>query len=427
MAEGVRRVALRVRVVSAVLLSASTLVWVSGSPVGAWSSDDSAVAVFGSASDSVEIGYSVAVDSSGNVYTAGLFRHTVDFDPGAGTTNLTSNGNYDGFVSKLDSSGDLVWAKSFGDTGTDGGYSVAVDSSGNVYTAGYFSDTVDFDPGSGTAELTSNAGVDAFVLKLDSSGNLATANPAGVSVSKATVSVSEAGPTAEEFTVVLDAPPTSDVVLTVTSADTGEATVSPATLTFTNGNWDSAQTVTVTGVNDVVDDGDQETTITVAVDDANSDDTYDNVADSTVTATTADDDTAGYTLSDTTVTVAETGTTATFTVVLDTQPISDVVFSVSSADTGEATVSPATLTFTSSNWSTSQYVTVTGVNDVVDVDDPEAPGTLALPVTRTQGTTSWKVLGENEHGRGPASELAARLDGETANGGTTNGGTGGDR
>jgi len=65
---------------------------------------------------------------------------------------------------------------------------------------------------------------------------------------------------------------------------------------------------------------------------------------------------------------------------------------------------------------------------VVDVDDPEAPGTLALPVTRTQGTTSWKVLGENEHGRGPASELAARLDGETTNGGTGGDGeTGGDR
>jgi hypothetical protein len=55
---------------------------------------------------------------------------------------------------------------------------------------------------------------------------------------------------------------------------------------------------------------------------------------------------------------------------------------------------------------------------VVDVDDPEAPGTLALPVTRTQGTTSWKVLGENEHGRGPASELATRLDGEATDGGT---------
>jgi len=81
---------------------------------------------------------SVAVDSSGNVYTTGHFGGTVDFDPGAGTTNLTSNGHEDVFVSKLDSSGDLVWAKSFGGTGRDRGWAVAVDSSGNVYTAGFF-------------------------------------------------------------------------------------------------------------------------------------------------------------------------------------------------------------------------------------------------------------------------------------------------
>ena len=71
----------------------------------------------------------MAVDSSGNVYTTGAFQGTVDFDPGAGTTNLTSIGGYDVFVSKLDSSGDLVWARSFGATGysTDVGKSVAVD------------------------------------------------------------------------------------------------------------------------------------------------------------------------------------------------------------------------------------------------------------------------------------------------------------
>ncbi|MCP4785811.1 MAG: hypothetical protein GY878_19890 [Fuerstiella sp.] len=103
------------RVLTAFLLFTSLLTWVPGSPTGAWSSDDGAVAVFGG-SGSSDYGYSVAVDSSGNVYTTGKFYGTVDFDPGAGTTNLTSNGGTDVFVSKLDSSGDLVWAKSFGDT-----------------------------------------------------------------------------------------------------------------------------------------------------------------------------------------------------------------------------------------------------------------------------------------------------------------------
>ncbi|SVE51796.1 uncharacterized protein METZ01_LOCUS504650, partial [marine metagenome] len=120
---------------------------------------------------STESGYG-AVDSSGNVYTTGTFRNTVDFDPGAGTANLTSNGIYDVFVSKLDSSGNYVWAKSFGGTNSDVGRSVAVDSSGNVYTTGYFKSTPgDFDPGSGTANLTSNGVHDVFVSKLDSSGN----------------------------------------------------------------------------------------------------------------------------------------------------------------------------------------------------------------------------------------------------------------
>ena len=63
--------ALTVRVVAAMLLAGSTLVWASGSPVGAWSTSDGAVAVFGS-SDS-DLGQSVAVDSSGTVYTTGIF------------------------------------------------------------------------------------------------------------------------------------------------------------------------------------------------------------------------------------------------------------------------------------------------------------------------------------------------------------------
>ena len=80
-----------------------------------------------------------------------------------------------------------------------------------------------------------------------------------------TTTVAEDGSTTDDFTVVLDAQPISDVVISVTSSDTGEATVSPATLTFTSGNWDSSQTVTVTGVDDSLIDGSQTTTVTIAV------------------------------------------------------------------------------------------------------------------------------------------------------------------
>ncbi|MDH5387591.1 MAG: hypothetical protein OEY06_03970 [Gammaproteobacteria bacterium] len=66
---------------------------------------------------------------------------------------------------------------------------------------------------------------------------------------------------------------------------------------------------------------------------------------------------------------AEDGTTDIFTLVLDTAPIDDVVINLSSSDTSEATVSPSSVTFTSSNWSTLQTVIVTGVNDAVDDGD----------------------------------------------------------
>ena len=150
--------------------------------------------------------------------------------------------------------------------------------------------------------------------------------------------VDESG-TTDLFTVVLDAQPTSDVVLTVTSSDTGEATVN-SPLTFTPANWDTAQTVTVTGVDDDLVDGTITSTITLAVDDANADDSFDAVADQTVSVDTTDDDVAGFTVDEFegSTEVDESGTTDTFTVVLDAQPTSDVVLTVTSSDTGEATV-----------------------------------------------------------------------------------------
>ena len=183
--------------------------------------------------------------------------------------------------------------------------------------------------------------------------------------SDASTGVAETGST-DTFTVVLDAEPTSDVVIDITSADTGEATVT-SSLTFTSANWDTAQTVTVTGVDDDLGDGTQTTTITLTVNDGSSDNDFDGVVDQTVSVTTTDSDTAGFTVIESggSSTVAETGSTDTFTVVLDAQPASDVVIAVTSADAGEVTGSAATLTFTSGNWDASQTITVTGIDDSV--------------------------------------------------------------
>ncbi|MCP4852864.1 MAG: trypsin-like serine protease, partial [Fuerstiella sp.] len=118
-----------------------------------------------------------------------------------------------------------------------------------------------------------------------------TGQTAGITVSETNgaTTVAETA-TTDTFTVVLNVQPTSDVVINVGSSDTGEATVDKSTLTFTNANWDTAQTVTVTGVDDTDADGDQNTGITLSIDDAASDDTYDVLGDRLVNVTTTDDE-----------------------------------------------------------------------------------------------------------------------------------------
>lgn len=81
---------------------------------------------------------------------------------------------------------------------------------------------------------------------------------------------SESGATAT-FTIVLGSPPTDDAVIGLSSSDTTEGTVLPSSVTFTSANWDTPQTVTASGVDDVIDDGDIVFTITAAVYDADDD------------------------------------------------------------------------------------------------------------------------------------------------------------
>lgn len=109
--------------------------------------------------------WSITVDAAGNVYTTGNFSGTADFDPGPDTFTLTSNGVDDIFISKLDRNGDFVWAKGMGGNESENAVGIAVDSSDNVYTTGVFYNSVDFDPGAGTANLTSAGERDIFVTK----------------------------------------------------------------------------------------------------------------------------------------------------------------------------------------------------------------------------------------------------------------------
>ena len=143
------------------------------------------------------------------------------------------------------------------------------------------------------------------------------------------------------------------------------------------------QTVTVTGVDDALDDGNVAYTILTAPA-TSTDPTYSGVDAADVTVTNTDNDAAGITVTPTTgLTTTEAGGTATFTVVLNTQPTADVTIALSSSDTTEGTVSPASLTFTTANWNVPQTVTVTGVNDALD-DGNVAYTIVTAPATSTR-------------------------------------------
>lgn len=66
-------------------------------------------------------GHDIAIDNDENVYTTGRFSGVCDFDAGPGTFNLTSNGEEDIFILKVDSSGNFIWARSMGSAGIDDG------------------------------------------------------------------------------------------------------------------------------------------------------------------------------------------------------------------------------------------------------------------------------------------------------------------
>jgi hypothetical protein len=126
-----------------------------------------------------EVEPSITTDSYGAVYVTGAFTGTWDFDPSNGTTSLSSNGNRDIFVQKLDNAGNLLWAKSIGGISYDEGTAITTDGEDNVIIFGYFTETVDFDPGPGVTELTSHLinpigevyNKDIFILKLNPSGD----------------------------------------------------------------------------------------------------------------------------------------------------------------------------------------------------------------------------------------------------------------
>lgn len=112
----------------------------------------------------------LTLDGAGNQYLAGTFTGTVDLDPGTGVQSATNPNFDDIFIQKLDGSGNLVWARTFGGTGTEKVTDLRVDNNGNVFVVGSFEGQVDMNPGPGTDLHISNGFEDFYLTKLNGNG-----------------------------------------------------------------------------------------------------------------------------------------------------------------------------------------------------------------------------------------------------------------
>ena len=211
----------------------------------------------------------------------------------------------------------------------------------------------------------------ATVRATDEDGNTdtaavqVTAGGRSLVLSKNSVTVAEKAGT-DSFTVALDSQPTGDITVALTTTgETGALTLDQTELTFKPGDWNQAQTVTVTGVDDKVDNADdkREASITLVASGRG----FAATVEYTVAATVTDDDDKGITFSKKALSVAENGGTDSYTIVLDTEPTGDVTVTVRGVNTAPLlSVDTATLVFGPTDWDQPQTVTFTGGNDDLD-------------------------------------------------------------
>ncbi|MBT4121304.1 MAG: hypothetical protein HOA57_03575 [Candidatus Magasanikbacteria bacterium] len=206
---------------------------------------------------------------------------------------------------------------------------------------------------------------------------------AGITQSTTTLAVTE-GSTTSSYTMVLNTQPTNSVVITLATS-TADISLSTTTLTFTTANWDTAQTVTVTAVDDSLDEDSESVTISHIA--SGGDGNYDGISISDVTVTVTDDDTAGVTISDITMSVTEGGSTDNYTAVLASEPTDNVTIALL-ASGADASISTSSIIFTSANWNTPVTVTVTATDD----STVELSETVTITHTATSDDTNYDAI-----------------------------------
>ena len=256
-----------------------------------------------------------------------------------------------------------------------GGIALAVGTTVNISDSTISNNTADFNGGgifnfggyvvidsSSFSENSANPSNDPAAL-----GGNDILNQIGVIVSPVTDHIiNESGaPGTTTFSVRLNQqpPPGKTITIGVASTDTSEVDISPATLTFTDGNFNIDQTVTITAVNDDVDDDNQTFNIVLTDNTLAGLGLDGNFEIAAVPVTTVDDDVAGITVGPISGHTTEDGGLATFTVVLTSEPVAEVAISLNSSNILEGIVSPDQLSFDNTDWNLAKTVTVTGVGD----------------------------------------------------------------
>lgn len=198
------------------------------------------------------------------------------------------------------------------------------------------------------------------VAIVDVSVSITDNDTAGATIvqSGGTTQVAEGG-TTDSFTVVLTSEPTADV--TVTLSDGPDSDAAPSPLTFTSGNWDTPQSVTVSAVDDAIYEGTHSDA--ESFDFSSADGFYNVVTTADVSVTVLDNDTASVVVTESggSTNVTEGGATDTFTVVLTSQPTADVQISLNIVN--QVLASPSSLLFTNADWNVPQSVIVTAIDD----------------------------------------------------------------
>jgi hypothetical protein len=105
------------------------------------------------------------------IYATGSYFQTIDFDPGPGNTSINASRYADAYICKYDVNGNLLWAKTLGDSAAVSANDVFCDASGNVISGGHFIERGDFDPGTASYYITPAGTFDVYISKLDSNGN----------------------------------------------------------------------------------------------------------------------------------------------------------------------------------------------------------------------------------------------------------------